>query len=112
MRWKGEMCIVSGSYQSVDSKPPTTTVELWCRARAGHSVVLLVEGLRPFLEIALPGRPRDAVEAESGLEFVGEMEEVVSIGEPVEKWTPLGMKPHWRVEVLSPMSCLDCARGW
>jgi len=102
VRWKGEMCIVSGSYQSVDSKPPTTTVELWCRARAGHSVVLLVEGLRPFLEIALPGRPRDAVEAESGLEFVGEMEEVVSIGEPVEKWTPLGMKPHWRVEVTQP----------
>ena len=102
MRWKGEMCIVSGSYQSVDSKPPTTTVELWCRAREGHSVVLLVEGLRPFLEIALPGRPRDAVEAESGLEFVGEMEEVVSIGEPVEKWTPLGMKPHWRVEVTQP----------
>ena len=102
MRWEGEMCIVSGSYQAVASTPPRTTVELWCRAREGHSVVVLVQGLKPFLEIALPGKPRDAEAAALSLDLVREMSEVTGIGEPVDKWTPLGMKPHWRVDVEQP----------
>ena len=30
------------------------------------------------------------------------MDEVVSIGEPIDKWTPYGVKPHYRVEVEQP----------
>ena len=102
MRWEGEMCIVSGSYQAVASTPPRTTVELWCRAREGHSVVVLVQGLKPFLEIALPGKPREAEAAALSLDLVREMSEVTGIGEPVDKWTPMGVKPHWRVDVEQP----------
>ena len=102
MRWEGEMCIVSGSYQAVESTPPRTTVELWCRARDGHSVVLLVEGLHPYLEISPTGRPGTAVGVSENLEFIRQMDEVISIGEPVEKWTELGVKPHWKVEVNQP----------
>ena len=102
MRWEGEMCSVSGSYQAVASRPPRTTVELWCRAREGHSVVVLVQGLKPFLEIALPGKPREAEAAALSLDLVREMSEVTGIGEPVDKWTPMGVKPHWRVDVEQP----------
>ena len=56
MRWVGEVCIVSGSYQAVPSTPPSTTIELWCRARDGFSVVVLVDGLRPFFEISPLGK--------------------------------------------------------
>ena len=70
MQWEEEMCIVSGSYQWGEGKPHRTTVELWCRARSGHSVTLLVNGLRPYVVIALPGKPRPASEAESALDYL------------------------------------------
>ena len=57
MEWEGRMCIVSGSYQSIDSPSPRTVVELWCRAEEGHSVLLLVHGLRPYFDIAVRGAP-------------------------------------------------------
>ena len=53
MEWEGRMCIVSGSYQSIDLPSPRTVVELWCRAEEGHSVLLLVHGLRPYFDIAV-----------------------------------------------------------
>ncbi len=102
MQWEEEMCIVSGSYQSSEGKTHKTTVELWCRARAGHSVTLLVEGLRPYLVVAQPGRPQPASDAASMLDFLGSMEEVVEITPIGDKWTPMGDKPHWRVEVTQP----------
>ena len=102
MRWDGELCIVSGSYQAVASTPPRTVVELWCRAREGHSVVLLVDGLSPFLEIAPKGKDGANRDLKDRLDFVQKMDEVVSIGEPVDKWTPYGVKPHYRVEVEQP----------
>ena len=49
----GEGCIVAASYQSHGDE---TVVELWLRAREGHSTLLLVHGLRPFLEIAILGK--------------------------------------------------------
>ena len=39
MEWQGRMCIVSGSYQSIDSTVPKTVVELWCRAEEGLSLI-------------------------------------------------------------------------
>ena len=102
MEWREDMCIVSGSYQAIDGHPARTLVELWCRARAGHSVLLLVEGLRPYIDVAQPGRPKPAAEAAESLEFLRQTNEVMEIAEPVEKWTPLGMKPHWRVYVRQP----------
>ena len=102
MQWEEEMCIVSGSYQSVDGRPQRTVVELWCRARSGHSVTLLVEGLRPYMVVAQPGKPQPASQAESGLDFLRGMDEIVEIKPIGDKWTPIGDKPHWRVEVTQP----------
>ena len=102
MRWDGEVCIVSGSYQAVASTPPRTIIELWCRSKEGHSVVLLVDGLRPFLEIAPSGKSRASSNLTDKLDFVEQMDEVVSIAEPIDKWTSYGVKPHYRVEVEQP----------
>ena len=35
MEWQGRMCIVSGSYQSIDSNVPKTVVELCAGRRTG-----------------------------------------------------------------------------
>ena len=102
MEWEERMCIISGSYQSTDSKPPRTTVELWCRSQAGHSVVLLVNGLRPYFDIALRGSPRPGEAA--NLDGVRSISEVVEVEGPVTKWTRHGEKRHWRVYADQPYS--------
>ena len=102
MEWQGRMCIVSGSYQSIDSNVPKTVVELWCRAEDGHSVVLLVHGLRPYFDIAIPGSP--SPEQDPDLDSVSGMSEVVEVSDPVMKWTRHGMKRHWRVYANQPYS--------
>ena len=102
MQWEEEMCIISGSYQSSEGKPHRTTVELWCRSRAGHSVTLLVNGLRPYVVIALPGKPRPASEADSALDYLRSMDWAVDVTPIGDKWTPDGDKPHWKVEVPQP----------
>jgi len=102
MQWEEEMCIVSGSYQSGEGRPHRTIVELWCRARSGHSVTLLVEGLRPYMVVAQPGKPQPASEAASGLDFLRDMNEIVEITPIGNKWTPVGAKPHWKIETTQP----------
>lgn len=102
MEWEERMCIISGSYQSTDSKPPRTTVELWCRSQAGHSVVLLVNGLRPYFDIALRGAPRPGESV--NLDDVRSISEVVEVEGPVTKWTRHGEKRHWRVYADQPYS--------
>ena len=102
MQWEEEMCIVHGDNRSAGDKPPKTVVELWCRARSGHSVTLLVQGLRPYLVVAQPGRPQPADQAQSALEFLGSMDEVVEITPLGDLWTDKGEKPHWKVEVTQP----------
>ena len=102
MQWEEEMCIVAGSYQSTEGKTHKTTVELWCRAKSGHSVTLLVEGLRPYLVVAQPGRPQPASEAEPMLEFLNSKDWAVNVTPIGNKWTKDGEKPHWKVEVPQP----------
>ena len=102
MQWEEEMCIVHGDNRSAGDKPPKTVVELWCRARSGYSVTLLVQGLRPYLVVTQPGRPQPADEAKSALEFLGSMDEVVEITPLGDLWTDKGEKPHWKVEVTQP----------
>ena len=102
MQWEEEMCIVAGSYQSNEGKTHKTTVELWCRSKSGHSVTLLVEGLRPYLVVAQPGRPQPASEAEPMLEFLNSKDWAVNVTSIGNKWTKDGEKPHWKVEVPQP----------
>ena len=100
-----ECCVVQGSYRSrAGEEGPETVVELWCRAREGHSVLLLVHGMRPYLEIAVPGRPTAELpeDIEQRLERVRQTNGVTRVHEPQEKWTELGTKPHWRVEITQP----------
>jgi DNA polymerase I len=79
-----------------------TLIELWCRAREGHSILLLVSGMHPFLEISLPGRPHKPENIESRLAAVKSIKGVTNIHEPIDKWTDLGIKPHWKVEIKRP----------
>ena len=95
-----EACIVAASYQGFGSQ---TVVELWLRAREGHSTLLLVHGLRPFLEIAVPGKATELpADIEERLEKVRNVKDVTHIHPPVDKWTDLGIKAHWKVEVRQP----------
>ncbi|MDG1524525.1 MAG: DNA polymerase domain-containing protein [Candidatus Thalassarchaeaceae archaeon] len=95
-----EACIVAASYQGFGSQ---TVVELWLRAREGHSTLLLVHGLRPFLEIAVLGKTAELpIDIEERLEKVRNVKDVTLIHSPVDKWTDLGIKPHWKVEVKQP----------
>ncbi len=95
-----EACIVAASYQGFGSE---TVIELWLRAREGHSTLLLVHGLRPFLEIAVPGKATELPEdIEERLEMVRNVKDVTHIHSPIDKWTDLGTKPHWKVEVKQP----------
>ena len=99
MRWDEEVCIVSGDNRAWPYEPKTV-IELWCRSKAGHSVMLLVNGLRPYVEISDPrsdGSPEDP-------EFLGNAASVKGVqGNP----EPSGMKlsqdgvvrPHYRVYV-------------
>ncbi|MEE3083304.1 MAG: hypothetical protein VX320_04350, partial [Candidatus Thermoplasmatota archaeon] len=97
----GEGCIVAGSYQAHGD---VTVVELWLRAREGHSTLLLVHGLRPFLEIALPGKMESIDDSyiETILDKVRNVKDVTNIHDPVDKWSDVGIKPHWKVEVRQP----------
>ena len=107
MRVGIDCAVVNARYHSSNKgETPITTIELWVRTRDGHSAVILVNGLRPWLEIAVPGicDDPDALPAdiEERLRDVLEMDEVTQLHEPELKWTDLGTKLHWKVEVSQP----------
>ena len=101
MRWEEDVCIVSGdnrAWQQGDE--PRTVIELWCRSREGHSTLLLVNGLRPYVEISDP----KSDDSSGDPEFLGKVTSVRDVqGDP----EPSGMKlsqdgvtrPHYRVYV-------------
>ena len=107
----GRMGIVSGRYRSLSSsehgdRPPETVIELFGRTDDGRSVCLLVHGLRPTFEIAPIGtwEVDDGVPSfiEDRLVHVRAMEHVRNVTGPVVKWTQLGARPVWTVEVEQP----------
>ncbi|MGB1499681.1 MAG: DNA polymerase domain-containing protein [Poseidonia sp.] len=123
---EGRMGIVSGRYRSTQTTSkgqpqPLTVVELFGRSENGESVCLLVHGLRPTFEIA-PIGTWDANEAlpaflEDRLAHVRAMEHVVDVTGPVVKWTQLGERPVWTIEVEQPfhvpsMRKILKARSW
>ena len=105
----GRMGIVSGRYRSSSTHTdggtqPSTVVELFGRCDDGRSICLLVHGLRPSFEIA-PIGSWDADQpvptfVEDRLAHVRAMEHVVSVTGPVVKWTQLGDRPVWTIEVI------------
>jgi DNA polymerase I len=107
----GRMGIVSGRYRSLDEgtedRPvPVTVVELFGRMDDGRSVCLLIRGLRPTFELAPIGQ-WDADEGVSTflsdrIEHVRAMEHVVDVQGPIIKWTQLGERPVWTVEMEQP----------
>ena len=62
MSWQEELCIISGDNRSWEQNNISKTViELWCRSKSGHSVLLLVNGLRPYLEIFDPNTNSNSI---------------------------------------------------
>ena len=103
MQWDEDVCIVSGDNRDwQDGDEPRTVIELWCRSRAGHSTLLLVNGLSPYVEISDPSTDESSSGSNLSLGRVAETNGVR--GEP----EPSGMKlstmdgrvrPHYRVHV-------------
>ena len=100
LEWSEEACIISGSVDNipVPRNNDETAIELWCRSRKGHSVLLLIHGHNPYIEISAPINKSDS--NSSTLESIADDWRVV--GDPI----PLGNKlyegneiPHWRVFV-------------
>ena len=107
MRASIDCAVVNARYHSsTKGNSPVTTIELWVRTRGGHSAVVLVDGLRPWVEISVPGICDDPnslpADLAHRLERVLEHDEVTRLHEPELKWTDLGVKLHWRVEVTQP----------
>ena len=97
MRWSGDVAIITGRYVSSDDE---TVMELWARARSGESVLLRVNGERPWFEITPIGKWHENREVD--LSAVEGNEDVVEVTGPIDKWTDLGVKPVWRVYVDQP----------
>ena len=105
------MGVVSGRYRSLSDRAskgagPRTVVELFGRMDDGRSVCLLVHDLRPTFEIAPIGQWDTSEEIpaflQDRLRSVTTMEHVVEVRGPEVKWTMLGERPVWTVEVEQP----------
>lgn len=82
MQWNEDVCIVSGDNRAwQDGGEPKTVIELWCRSREGHSTLLLVNGLKPYIEISDPSMDEESSEPNLYLHKVGEHKDVR--GDPV-----------------------------
>jgi len=93
--WTDDLCIVSGDNRSWGDS--NTVVELWCRSKQGHSTLLLVNGMRPYIEISPKDNGCSGTQEE--IKQVLEISTVIDIQPPVIKWTSQGEAPHWRVLV-------------
>jgi len=103
MQWNEDVCIVSGDNRAwQDGGEPKTVIELWCRSREGHSTLLLVNGLKPYIEISDPSMDEESSEPNLYLHKVGEHKDVR--GDPVPNGMKLStrdgkVRPHYRVFV-------------
>ena len=100
LEWTEEACIISGDNRALPGNVGKTAIELWCRSKSGHSVLLLVHGLNPYIEISDPKNDSNSVSP--SLSFESILADSRVVGTPL----PLGNKlyqgeerPHWRVFV-------------
>ena len=103
-RWSGDLAILNTRWNSHhDKNGPATVIEVSGRSRDGLSVIVLVHGFRPGLEISVPGICKDPQDLPADiahrLSAVTALAGVVKVAEAVVKWTDLGEKQHWWVEV-------------
>ena len=114
-RWEGRVGLVSSRYRSIgEGAQGATVVELFGRAASGESVCVLVHGLRPHIEVAPIGRwssgldvPDALTEAAANLR---NRDQVRDVHGPELRWTDLGWKPVWRVEVHQPFMVPELRR--
>ena len=103
MQWNEDVCIVSGDNRAwQDGGEPKTVIELWCRSRSGHSTLLLVNGLKPYVEISDPSTDETLPTPKLSLEKVSDTKDVRSDPEPsgMKLSTRDGkLRPHYKVFV-------------
>ena len=92
-----QVAVIGISYRGIAG---STVVEVFGRTSEGLSVVVLVHGMRPWLEVSRPGPPQSVNAVE--IERLQGVKHVVDVQGPVEKQTEQGMKPVWRLYVEQP----------
>tara|TARA_B100000131_G_scaffold323238_1_gene380793 strand:- start:315 stop:2960 length:2646 start_codon:yes stop_codon:yes gene_type:complete len=99
MQWEEKMCIVAGDNRAwKDSDGHKTAIELWCRSKAGHSTLLIVNGLRPFVEISDCRSREKTADSPLSLDLVSGMHEVEDLEELGEKLSQDGVqRVHYRI---------------
>ena len=105
LEWREDACIISGDNRAWPGNVGKTAIELWCRSKSGHSVLLLVNGLNPYIEISDPQTDSNSKAPNLSLESVSDDWRVV--GKPTSLGNKLfegKEKPHWRVSVKDTMS--------
>ena len=105
LEWREDACIISGDNRAWPGNVGKTAIELWCRSKSGHSVLLLVNGLNPYVEISDPQTNSNSKSPNLSLESISDDWRVV--GKPVSLGNKLyegKQKPHWRVSVKDTMS--------
>ena len=101
MEWKEKVCIVAGDNRAwKNSDGHKTAIELWCRSKSGHSTLLIVNGLRPFVEISDCRSEQRAADSPLSLVRVSSMHEVEGLENLGEKLSQDGLqRVHYRVFV-------------
>lgn len=99
--------IITARYHAVESEERSDTIlELWARTKDGRSAVVLVNGIKPWLEISVAGvcENPDVLpdDIEHRLQRVSDDVDVKCVEKEAVKWTDMGVKQHWRVEVKQP----------
>ena len=118
LEWSDEACIISGDNLALPGNISKTAVELWCRSKLGHSVLLLVHGFNPYIEISDPRTNSNSTSPSLSLESVSEDWRVV--GPPLSLGNKLyegNERPHWRVffkedMMKSKLRSELSAQGW
>ena len=105
--WSGDIAILSVRWNAhQENESPSTVIEVCGRSKDGLSVVAFVTGFRPGIEISIPGICKDPAvlpdDIDYRIEAVKKMGGVTAVQEPIIKWTDLGEKMHWWIEVEQP----------
>ena len=102
MQWEEERCIVSGDNRAWQHEgEPRTVIELWCRSKRGHSLLLLVNGLSPYVEISDPRTNETNKQPSLSLDSVSTIKTVQGKPESIGlKLSQDGViRPHYRIYV-------------